>query len=458
MNVLASSWRRSLAAAAVAVFLAPISGDAVSQEPGEREVLVRRLEVLRTALPALREAERGDAVELVERAIHAGEVTLAGRNDDEAHQIRERAPGPGQLAEILTIAAELWGKFDKPDKAELVGRLADELRAEAKPEREVERPAKERERHEAEERGRAEREEQIHRLKRESDQLAEKSLRIKEKLQGLGDHQNEEARELKEALDGTRHQMQNIERELAELTRDRPRPEGAKREREEVFRHLNELKEAYERARKEGRAEEAERIRREAEGIKADFERRGQRPAPDAPPPPEREEMERRMHHLRAAIENLHAAGLHEQAERLAREAEHLIHGGPRPDPNLPSQAPRPLPPGREGPPHPDQPDPMIHELGNQVRQLQERMEQMGGKVERALNEIRHEMEGMGRKIEERSQKIEGRTNEIEERGNQLKREIEEMGGRLKALWDDEQKEDDDDDDDEEEREEKGEE
>ncbi|MFH1921396.1 MAG: M56 family metallopeptidase, partial [Planctomycetota bacterium] len=89
MNVLASSWRRSLAAAAVAVFLAPISGDALSEEHGEREVLAQRLEALRTALPALREAERGDAVELVERAIHAGEVTLEGRKDDEAHQIRE---------------------------------------------------------------------------------------------------------------------------------------------------------------------------------------------------------------------------------------------------------------------------------------------------------------------------------------------------------------------------------
>jgi len=97
MSVLASSWRRSLAAAAVAAVLAPISGDTLSdkvaaQQPepvvapadlprdlllaqrdphvrererrerpeGEREYFMRQIEVLKLALHALREAERGD--------------------------------------------------------------------------------------------------------------------------------------------------------------------------------------------------------------------------------------------------------------------------------------------------------------------------------------------------------------------------------------------------------------
>ena len=93
----------------------------------EREVAIHQLEVMRMALTALREADRGDAVELLTLAIRSREMTLEGRRDEEAQRLRERAPKREQLAEILGRAAKLWREFDKPDKASLVGQLAEQL-------------------------------------------------------------------------------------------------------------------------------------------------------------------------------------------------------------------------------------------------------------------------------------------------------------------------------------------
>jgi len=102
-----------------------------TERPSEHEVARRQLEIMRVALPALREGDRADAVELMERAIHAHEVMLEGRRDDEAHRIRERMPNRGQMAEILTTASNLWREFNNHEKAEIVGRLAREFRGHA---------------------------------------------------------------------------------------------------------------------------------------------------------------------------------------------------------------------------------------------------------------------------------------------------------------------------------------
>lgn len=191
----------------------------------------------------------GDAMELVERAIRAREVTAEGRRDDEAHQIRERAPGREQLAEVLGAAAGLWREFDNQDKAEAVARLAEEFRIVRDGDREREHreraEAEERERHEAEERERSE----------------------------------AEQRERQEA---ERH-----ERELAE--RRRELEEHAHR----IERELEGL----------GDSEEAQRLRHKLEELGAE---------------------------IREIDENLRAAGLHEQAEHLAREMEQFVQGPPR--------------------------------------------------------------------------------------------------------------------------------
>ncbi|MFH1881094.1 MAG: hypothetical protein ABIL62_00085 [Planctomycetota bacterium] len=103
-------------------------GRARGERPkSEREVVLHQLEVMRMALPALKEAERGDAVELLTLAIRAREVMLEGRKDEEAQSIREQAPNREQLVEILSMAAKLWREFGNDEKGAVVGQLAEEL-------------------------------------------------------------------------------------------------------------------------------------------------------------------------------------------------------------------------------------------------------------------------------------------------------------------------------------------
>jgi hypothetical protein len=93
----------------------------------EREVALHQLEVMRIALHALREAERGDAVELMTLAIRAREMMLEGRRDEEAQRVRERAPNREQLAEILSMASKLWREYGNVDKSVAVGQLAEQF-------------------------------------------------------------------------------------------------------------------------------------------------------------------------------------------------------------------------------------------------------------------------------------------------------------------------------------------
>lgn len=98
----------------------------------EREMAKHQLEILRMAMPALREGERGDAADLLEHAIHARELGLEGRRDEEAQQIRKSAPNRRQLAEILGLASRLWAEFGHKEKAQAVGKLAEQMSARIK--------------------------------------------------------------------------------------------------------------------------------------------------------------------------------------------------------------------------------------------------------------------------------------------------------------------------------------
>ena len=79
------------------------------------------------ALPALKEANRADAVELLARAIRSREVMLEGRRDEEGRKIRERAPSRGNLAEVLMLASRLWREFGHAEKSAAVGNLAEQM-------------------------------------------------------------------------------------------------------------------------------------------------------------------------------------------------------------------------------------------------------------------------------------------------------------------------------------------
>jgi hypothetical protein len=98
-------------------------------QSGRNEEAIHALEVMRMALPALKEEGRRDSAELLQRAIRAREVQLEGRRDREAARIREQAPTLGQQIELLAYAAELWQEFGHEEKARIVRELAERMRA-----------------------------------------------------------------------------------------------------------------------------------------------------------------------------------------------------------------------------------------------------------------------------------------------------------------------------------------
>ncbi len=92
------------------------------------DAAVNRIEVMRMALKAILEAGREKTAESLKQAIHAYEVTVEGREDREALNIRERAPTLGQQVEILMYAAKLWEEFGNVDRAEVIAQTAEHLR------------------------------------------------------------------------------------------------------------------------------------------------------------------------------------------------------------------------------------------------------------------------------------------------------------------------------------------
>lgn len=218
-------------------------------------------------------------------------------------------------------------------------------------------------------------------LNRERDELREKIEELKHRLHSLRDDQDEEARELRTVLEDLGVHLREVNRELEgndgrvdqiararaakELARledsrfqmqlqlllereDEGRQADLRRELEELVRHIRELRSRFgevprqlaERSRQQKLehleqlirglrprdpelAEQLTRLRKE---IIDDTDR----DEVGTPEPREREipeeERDRRLYHLQMAIENLHAAGLHDRAEQLARESSGLIH------------------------------------------------------------------------------------------------------------------------------------
>jgi hypothetical protein len=102
----------------------------------EREHLAYQIVVMRSALPAIREAERPDTAELLEHAIHARELMLEGARGEDAARIIETAPKLGAVVEILAYASRLWEEFGHERKAAIIGELAEQMGAEYRARRE----------------------------------------------------------------------------------------------------------------------------------------------------------------------------------------------------------------------------------------------------------------------------------------------------------------------------------
>lgn len=156
------------------------------------------------------------------------------------------------------------------------------------------------------------------------------------------------------------------------------RPAALRAQAAELERKATELKQA-------GQHDEARMLMRQVEELRSEFNRRraeddDQRrqprgPREEADQRPNPGEIERRAHHLEIAIDNLHAAGLHEPAEHLAPQLErmrrHLAE----------------MTPGRPG--QPELPGNVIEDLQAQIGELHRIVRQLRAEIEEVRRERR---------------------------------------------------------------------
>ena len=100
---------------------------------GERAEAKRQLQVMRYAKAAFDEAGKKDALDLIERVMHARELQLEGRRDREARQIIAKAPGNDDVVEILGWAAKILAEYGAEEKAAAVKGLAGQLSGRRRP-------------------------------------------------------------------------------------------------------------------------------------------------------------------------------------------------------------------------------------------------------------------------------------------------------------------------------------
>ena len=94
---------------------------------GEREVAQRLVRAMRLGVEGLARTDRQHAAHNLERALHARQLNLEGRRDEEAREIRHTAPGLGQEAELMALAANVLREQGRNDAADIVAREARRL-------------------------------------------------------------------------------------------------------------------------------------------------------------------------------------------------------------------------------------------------------------------------------------------------------------------------------------------
>lgn len=326
MRVLRTSWQRWLAALAAAAFLGPAATDAPTAEHPDAPKAVAPKEGERADRPKDAPHDRPHA----ERPKDAPREGEPRRVEREGRPAPELTPHQRELLErreqlqrqAREIGAQLQrARPDSDDARELRGKL-ERIRHEIE---EISRqlPHREGPRHELREGPRPELPPHQRELLQRMRELEEKARDLRVQLQKVRPD-SDDARAIREKLEG-------LHREMAEIGRQMPKPP------------------------------------RRVEGLP------GPRPDLGRLPP---EERERRMRHLRAAAENLHAAGMHELAERLVREAEG-----------------RPIPPGP--PPQPEAPEltRVLHDLTAQVHQLSRQVEELRAQLRQLQRQVREDEE-----------------------------------------------------------------
>jgi chromosome segregation ATPase len=136
------------------------------------------------------------------------------------------------------------------------------------------------------------------------------------------------AHELKES--GKPEEARAVWREAEELRaklagpeKDRGDSPQAVEKRRDALRHaLEEARAEVRELREAGKEDRAAEMSKKVQHLEEELARLGPRKEGDRPPEPA--EAKEKLQHLRQAIGHLHAAGLHEPAERLSREADGL--------------------------------------------------------------------------------------------------------------------------------------
>jgi hypothetical protein len=164
---------------------------------------------------------------------------------------------------------------------------------------------------------------------------------------------------------------------------DRARPDSAPRgaEAEKIRDRLKEMSQKIAQLEKEGKHDEARRLKEEAQAIMRRISGQSREAAP-----PAGGNREARLRHLRAAAENLKAAGFEAEAQhvmQLIHRAESETHGERgRPAPEAPRDRAheRPAP----GPAREHEIPPAVRELHRQVEQMQREMRELREELKRA--------------------------------------------------------------------------
>ncbi|MCL4203981.1 MAG: hypothetical protein KJ000_15880 [Pirellulaceae bacterium] len=202
----------------------------------------------------------------------------------------------------------------------------------------------------------------------EPSEAQQQEIELREKMAKLV----QQARELKQA--GNESQAKELMEQVGQLMREakeaaqasdaqasdaqasdaQPREGGGLQER------LQAAKNRIMELRREGRAEEAEALEREVREFMQQTQWKKQ-PAER----PSGDDVDRRVHHLHVAADNLRAAGLDEQAEQLMQQAERIV------------AAARQAAPEREAP---------IRDLIEAVRRLNERVERLEQAVKKLMD------------------------------------------------------------------------
>jgi len=381
MTTLGASWRQSLAGLAVLALVGTVSGDsaaepaAADQPPG---VSVSEDAAGGDWLLALAKGEEREREGDRDRERGEGERRKDG--DREREGDRERGEG------------ERRKEGDREERRE--GERRDREGGER---REGDREGRDREHPEAHK----------HRLMQARREIQEKMHMLERKFVALKNKEGEDAQHLKRQFAELRQHLANIERQLR--GGDRDRPEGDRPDRERLMQHrreleekaraihrkLEELKEGEHGDLREKLQHQLREIHGEIRRISGEFEAHGPH-RPDQPRP--HGDLERRLHHVRVAVDNLRAAGMNDAAEALARQAERIEHElrerGDRPDRDRdPEHRPdrdREHRPDRDPEHRPDRPrGEELERTMHHMRELHERMERM----QREMQELREHLQ-----------------------------------------------------------------